>query len=75
MINAMGQHKPLSRGELRRLFKRHHGSITALALELGVTQPMVSYWLRGRTKSARVAEAAQRRGLELMARDNGELMR
>jgi len=54
-----------SRPQIRDLFRKHPGTVTELARELGITHPSVSLWLKGRGVSARIAEAAQRKALEL----------
>ncbi len=59
----------LKRHEIRSLFRKHHGAAASLAQELGVTASMVSRWLKGKTDSARVEEAAQKRAQEILKRE------
>lgn len=56
----------LRRVQIREVLHRHAGSIQSLAAELGITRNAISMWLSGRTKSKRVAEAAERRALALL---------
>ena len=59
-------HASLSRKEIRQIFQRHRGAALALSKELGVSHTTMSLWLRGKTVSARIAEAAQTRAHELL---------
>jgi predicted transcriptional regulator len=56
----------LRRVQIREILRRHEGSIGAVAKELEISIQMVSQWLAGRSKSKRVAEAAERRALALL---------
>lgn len=60
----------LGRPEIRKLFreKRHVGVIAAIARSLDppVTPTAVSLWLKGTSKSARIAAAAQAKAIELL---------
>lgn len=56
----------MRRTEIRKVFRRHKGSVSRLAEQLGVTHSAVSIWLAGRSKSARIAAAAEQRALELL---------
>lgn len=56
----------MRRTEIRKVFRRHKGAVARLAEQLGVTHSAVSIWLSGRSKSARIAAAAERRALELL---------
>jgi len=62
-----GVQEQLSKSEMRKIFKRHRGSITALARDLDLTKVTVSAWLRGRVASARISDAAHVRVQELLA--------
>lgn len=56
----------LKRHEIRGLFRKHHGAAAGLARELGITESMMSRWLKGKSDSARIEEAAQIRARELL---------
>lgn len=58
----------LGRKQIRDLFRRHKGSVQRTADLAGVTHPVVSQWLRGKTTSANVAEKAQKVARELLER-------
>ncbi len=61
-------HTPgIPRKEIRKLFRRHRGTASALARELGVGPNAISQWLRGRTVSAKIKDAAERMATRLMA--------
>ncbi len=66
---ACGNRAQLSQARVYEIFKRHPGSISTLADELGVTITMVSRWLRGQSDSKRVGAAAQKRAQELLKRE------
>lgn len=55
-----------TRAEIRKLFRANPGSVVAVARSLGITHVTVSLWLKGKTTSARVEEAARKKALELM---------
>lgn len=57
----------LRRTEIRKILRRHKGSIQRIADSLQVSHSAVSIWLAGKTTSARVAAAAERMALELVA--------
>jgi transposase-like protein len=59
----------LKRIEIKRVLKRHFGSVTELAKELQLKPQTISKWLKGTFDSARIAEAAQRKAIELMERE------
>lgn len=63
------QQAELRRVEIREILKRHEGSITALANELGLKVPTVSGWLYGKTKSKRIADAAHEKALDLLKQE------
>lgn len=56
----------LRRTQVREILKRHPGSISRLAAELGITVQSVSLWLRGKHASQRVERAAQKKAQELL---------
>lgn len=62
----------LRRVEIREILRRHEGSIGAVARELGITISSVSMWLYGRSKSSRVAAAAERRALALLEEEKAK---
>ena len=49
----------LTRAEIRKILRRHYGSQTEVARFAGVTVQHVNSWLKGKTVSANVANAAQ----------------
>jgi predicted transcriptional regulator len=49
--------------------KAERGSITAIAISLGISTNAVSMWLRGRTKSARIERAVREWALEQATKD------
>lgn len=55
----------LTRKQIKDIFRANKGSVTQLADELGITHPGVSMWLRGKSKSARIAKAAFKMASEL----------
>jgi predicted transcriptional regulator len=61
------QQSTLTRKQIRELFRRHRGAVQRTADLAGVSHPMVSQWLRGKTKSANVAGKAQLVASELLA--------
>jgi DNA-binding transcriptional regulator YiaG len=65
----------LRRVQIREILQRHEGSIGAVARDLNITIQAVSMWLGGRSKSKRVAEAAERKALALLDQENGEKKR
>jgi len=50
----------MNRSKLRKLFKRHHGSIKRVADQVGVNSVSVSSWLKGETESPRIELAVLR---------------
>lgn len=56
--------------EIRRILKRHPGTIAGIARDLNITISSVSMYLRGKGTSARIAEAAQTKALELIEKEN-----
>ena len=54
-----------SRWEIKKIFASHRGTQAALVRELGIAQPTMSLWLKGKFDSARINEACQRRASEL----------
>lgn len=62
-------HAPLKRTEVREILKRHPGSISTIADELGVTTTTVSMWLRGKTTSARIETACHKRAHEFLQQE------
>lgn len=57
---------PLKREEIAVILRRHRGSQQQIADELGIRGPNVNQWLDGRSTSARIAEAAQRKARALL---------
>ena len=57
----------LRRTEIRKILRRHKGSIQRIADQLAISHSAVSIWLAGRCTSARVAEAAEQMALALVA--------
>lgn len=47
-------HNTLSRREVRKIFKRHYGSQSVAARELGVHPATIALWLRGEVQSKRL---------------------
>jgi hypothetical protein len=62
--------KNMNRSKLRKLFKRHHGSIKRVANQVGVTSVSVSSWLKGESESPRIELAALREAQRLLAHDS-----
>lgn len=58
-----------SRPEIRKIFKRNFGAAMAVAKALDISHVSVSLWLKGKTTSARVAEACEAKALELLAEE------
>lgn len=56
----------LRRPQVREILKRHRGSISQIADELGITTTSVSMWLRGRGVSRRIEAASQVKALQLL---------
>jgi len=58
----------LTREEIGVILRRHRGSMAAIADSLypPIRQTGVSLWLTGKTTSARIAEAAERKARELL---------
>jgi predicted transcriptional regulator len=61
----------LKRREIRAVLRRHFGSSGEIARELGIRPQNISKWLKGQTTSARIAEAATRKTLQLLAEEQG----
>jgi transcriptional regulator with XRE-family HTH domain len=59
----------VTRHKLRKLFKRHHGSIKRVAGQLGVSCEAVSRWLQGKNDSVRVEAAVLREAEKLFLED------
>ncbi len=59
----------LTRKQIKDIFKRNHGAAAALARELEISPVTVTQWMRGKVVSARIAEAAQQRALQLLRED------
>lgn len=62
----------LTRIEIRKIFRRHRGSANFIANQLGVTAATISLWLKGKTTSQRIADAACAKALELLERERAE---
>jgi len=60
----------LTRAALRRILKRHKGSISAIAGALGhTTHVSVSNWLRGQGTSRPIEGAVRAKALELLEQE------
>lgn len=59
----------LTKAVIRGVLRRNRGSKLVLAARAGVSRPMISRWLRGRSKSQRVAAEAQLLAAELLQRE------
>jgi hypothetical protein len=57
----------MRRTEIRAVLSRHKGAKTKLAKSLEVSLTAVTLWLGGKTTSAKIAAAAERMALELVA--------
>jgi predicted transcriptional regulator len=57
---------PLTREQIGRILRRHKGSQIAIADALGIRGSSVNTWLQGKSTSARIAEAAQKKAIELL---------
>ncbi len=57
----------LRRTEVRAILQRHRGAIGKLAADLKINRVTLSEWLRGRTTSRRIEEAATARAVQLAA--------
>lgn len=60
----------MTKAQLRRLFRRHPGSMAEVARELGITRQTVSGWFRGMTISESIERAVRARAQELIAKEN-----
>jgi transcriptional regulator with XRE-family HTH domain len=64
----------MTRAQLRKLFKRHHGSIKRVASKAGVTSVAVTRWLKGESESVcriePIALAEAKELVSLEARNN-----
>ena len=56
----------LSMRQIKAVFKRHHGTASTLARELGVAPQNVYDFLKGVGRSRRVADAVRARAAELL---------
>lgn len=63
----MSEEASLTRVQVREVLRRHRGSILEIAADLGITHVTISQWLKGKTTSRRVAEAATKKALDLLA--------
>jgi hypothetical protein len=59
----------MTRSKLRKLFKRHHGSIKRVAHGLGLTSECVSRWLKGANDSVRIEAAVLCEAEKLLLED------
>lgn len=64
----------MRRVEIRTVLNRNKGSKQRLASELGISASAVSIWLSGRSKSARVAAAAEKLASELLSNERESLV-
>lgn len=62
----------ISREEISDILRRHKGSIVQVADSLGIRGTGVSLWLDGKTTSARIAEAAEKKARELLKLERKE---
>ena len=67
-MSTQTQTPELTRVEVRKILKRHIGSIQEIASSFDppVTSQAVTSWLYGRSKSARIAAAAQTKAQNLL---------
>jgi len=56
----------LRRVEIRSVLRRHKGSQAEVARNANVSRVSVNKWLKGLTTSANIAEAAEKKALELL---------
>jgi hypothetical protein len=63
---------PMSRKQLRAVFKRNYGSANQLAIDVGVNRSMISLFLRGYPSSERVEAAVRERAIALLATEKPE---
>jgi AraC-like DNA-binding protein len=69
-LNVWGQYRGImTRAQLRRLFRKHHGECARLARELELSPVTISRWFRGLFDSARIQAAVFNRAKELLQRD------
>lgn len=59
----------LKRTDIRKVLQRHTGSISQVARDLGISHVSVSLWLKGRSTSARIADAANSKALQLLDKE------
>lgn len=59
----------MRRTEIRTVLRRHKGSVVQIARDLGVSHASVSMFLAGRSKSARIAVAAEKLANELLTNE------
>lgn len=64
---SMNKSTPLRRTEIAKVLRRHEGASSEIARSLGIRPQNVYKWAKGQTVSARIAEAAQTKALELLA--------
>ena len=57
----------LEREEIIRVLRRHRGSQRQIADSLNIRESGVAQWLKGRTTSARIAKAAEKKARELLS--------
>lgn len=56
----------MTRSQISRLFRRHHGAAARLSRELGCSRTTISRWFRGHVVSARLEAAIRNRAKELL---------
>jgi transcriptional regulator with XRE-family HTH domain len=71
-LNSKPASGVFTRKQMRRIFRRAHGSQAEIAREIGVKPVTISAWLRGRVRSKRIDAAMQARAHELSARQQSE---
>jgi len=62
----------MRRVEIREVLKRHNGSISRIAEQLGITSVTVSMWARGKMTSKRIHKAAEAKARELLKLEQEE---
>lgn len=58
----------LTRAKIRKLIRSERGAMRRIAAELGINPTVVTLVLQGKTKSARVLDAATARALAILAK-------
>lgn len=61
----------LTRKQIRSVLANNRGSAAALAKEIGVTHGALSLWLKGKSTSKNIAQAAQTKASQILEQERG----